>query len=100
MTVVITFFSSTQAGLGQLSIVDFSVVTPYIPDSPPKEKSSNKHWRVMCCLQQLFKYGSIATSDNVFQEFQVIRVPLNSIFVYFLMKKLFKTLNEASLNNF
>jgi len=28
--------SSTQAGLGQLSIEDFSVVTPYIPDSPPK----------------------------------------------------------------
>ena len=24
---------------GQLSIVDFPVVTPYIPDSPPKEKS-------------------------------------------------------------
>jgi len=24
---------------GQLGIVDFSVVTPYIPDSPPKEKT-------------------------------------------------------------
>ena len=33
----ILFFNPSWAG--QLSIVDFSVVIPYISDSPPKEKS-------------------------------------------------------------
>jgi len=38
---LILFFNSSWAG--QLNIVDFSVVTPNIPDSPPKEKSESKH---------------------------------------------------------
>ena len=42
MTMMIfSFFSSTQAGLDNS---DFSVATPYDPDSPPKEKSLNKLW--------------------------------------------------------
>ena len=31
---------------GQINLVDFSLITPYIPDSPAlKEKSWNKHWQ-------------------------------------------------------
>ena len=37
LTIVVMTLNSSWAG--QLSIVDFSVVTPYIPDPPPKEKS-------------------------------------------------------------
>jgi len=33
------FWLFNSGWAGQLSILDFSVVIPYIPDSPPKEKS-------------------------------------------------------------
>ena len=41
-------FSMILAGLGELSIVYFSVVTPYIPDSPPKDKSYRLHTDYSC----------------------------------------------------
>jgi len=47
---------------------------------------------IICCLEQLFKYASLATLGYVFQEFQGFDELLNT-----LKKKSFKTLYFKAL---
>ena len=53
---------------------------------------------IMCCLEPLFKYASLATLGNIFKEFQLIQKLLNTLLVQ-LQNHLFKTLYIKTLQN-